>query len=134
MRLSVHALFVLSEPSVPQKSPSFRPGHFVDGVRQFADVHVPVACDHRQRLPAAEPLQREDVAVLGVVPSRPSVPAIMRAEIRNPSTAAGAAECFANAVACPTRLSRMPLIGRPPRCFVGRNRMTSCGQRGFRRR
>ena len=81
MMLLISCYFALRRCRVPEISPSFVPRQAFDGVRQLADIDVRVARHHSERLPAAEPLQREQIAVFGVVPRRPSVATVMRREI-----------------------------------------------------
>ena len=80
MLLKVMLILLPSMPR-PLVSPSFRPRQIVDRLRKLADVDVCIARHHRERLPAAEPLQRQQVAVLGVMPRRPSVTTTVRREI-----------------------------------------------------
>lgn len=71
---------------------------------EFVDVDVRVPHDHRDCLPAAKLHERAKVAVLGVMPSCPGVPAIMRREIRD---------------ACPLASARKRLLETAPRrCVV----------------
>jgi hypothetical protein len=68
-------------------------------VRQFADVHVRIARHHRETFPAAEPLQREQIAVLSVVPRGPSVPTTVRREAFDASPFARGCERLLDPVA-----------------------------------